>query len=557
MPEKKVSKERFQTLIRNLLSSPKATRWTLFSITWVAFLLRVATLGRQSLWRDEVDAIRFSSWTLAELVNGLVRVGHNGPLFFLLLRPWRTLTGDSEFALRYPSALLGTLLVPLGFILARQLRLSRRAGVLLGLLLATSPYLVWYGQEAKMYTLLAALVLLAFIAYLKALAGPGSMPAGSVNSGRPVVWWVVFVAATSLSFYTHILSPLMLIVYGLVGLLHYPRLRQRWHGWLISMAWLTLPYLPLAGWQFRLLLAGFQSGHPFYPLQREINLLLQLYTTGVIRFSESTAMIGLAAITFFVFLFLCGLFLKEKVNQPGLRAQLRVEESIEPDITNRAHPPHQTSLHPALSLTTRLSLAAWVLLPPLIVYLISLRVAVFEDRYLIYITPAFYLMIVLGLMLVRQYWRWLASLGLVMILLINLRGIRVQQSEAIKPDFRAAAQYLRHTSPSPSTIMVQMPYLQYTLIYYYGDDYTLLEGLWTNDGKSAETVAADMTRLTADLDDLWLIVSEEDLWDQRHLTRSWLNEHAELVDEAHFVRVDVYRYQLRSKPIEIQGIGQQ
>jgi hypothetical protein len=335
----------------------------------------------------------------------------------------------------------------------------------------------------------------------------------------------------------------MLIVYGVVGLLHYPQLRRRWRGWLISATCLTLPYLPLATWQFRLLLAGFHSGHPFYPLQRQINLLLQLYTTGVIRFGGSTAMIGIGAITFFVFLFLCALFLKEKVSRPAL--------------INRAHRPQRAGLDPVLSPAARLSLPAWVLLPPLIVYLISLRVAVFEDRYLIYITPAFYLIIALGLMLIRQYRPWLANLGLMMILFINLRGIWVQQSEPIKPDFRGAAHYLRQASSSPATIMVQMPYLQYTLTYYYGDDYTLLEGLWTNNGTSPEVVAADMTRLTAGLDDLWLIVSEEDLWDQRHLTRSWLNENAELTGQAHFVRVDVYHYQLRSGPGERQRIGRQ
>ena len=155
-----------------ILKSAKATQGALLIVTWVAFLLRTVNLAGQSLWRDEVDAIRFSSWSLSELLAGLFRVGHNGPLFFLLLRPWRSLTGDSEFALRYPSALLGTLAVPLGFALARQLGLSRRVGLLLGLLLATSPYLVWYGQEAKMYALLLTLVTLAFIAYLKALTTP-------------------------------------------------------------------------------------------------------------------------------------------------------------------------------------------------------------------------------------------------------------------------------------------------------------------------------------------------------------------------------------------------
>jgi uncharacterized membrane protein len=237
---------------------------------------------------------------LPELITGLFRVGHNGPLFFLLLRPWRSLTGDSEFALRYPSALLGALAVPLGFVLARQLGFTRRVGLLLGLLLATSPYLVWYGQEAKMYALLLVLVTLAFIAYLKALTTPSPTLGGRK---KQAVWWVVFVVATSLSFYTHILAPLMLVVYGVVALLYRANLRRHWRGWLISMACLTVPYLPLALWQAPLWLNNFHSGHPFYPLDRQIFILLQLYSGGLIRFA------GLTGIVLFVFLFLGGLFL--------------------------------------------------------------------------------------------------------------------------------------------------------------------------------------------------------------------------------------------------------
>jgi len=179
-PERNQKLTSATNLFSNPLKSEKATRWTLLVITWVAFLIRTINLTTQSLWRDEVDAIILSGWTPQELITGLFRVGHNGPLFFVLLRFWRNLTGNSEFALRYPSALLGALAVPLGYVLARQLGFRRRAGLLLGLLLATSPYLVWYGQEAKMYALLLVLVMLAFIAYLKAL------------TGSRIKWWVVF-----------------------------------------------------------------------------------------------------------------------------------------------------------------------------------------------------------------------------------------------------------------------------------------------------------------------------------------------------------------------------
>ncbi|MFN8457301.1 MAG: glycosyltransferase family 39 protein [Anaerolineae bacterium] len=381
----------------------QATHWLLLAIMWVAFLLRTVNLSGQSLWRDEVDAINFSGWVVTRLISGLFKTGHNGPLFFLLLRFWRSFTGNSEFALRYPSALLGVLALPLGFVLARQLGLSRTGGLLLSVLLATSPYLVWYGQEAKMYTMLLALVLLAFIAYLRALS-----PSAHQHKGRTRRWWIIFVAATSLSFYTHILAPLMLPVYGLVALLNHQQLRQHWRGWLLSMSCLTVPYLPLVLWQAPLLSNGYQSGHPFYPLQKQFLILLQLYSQGLVSFA------GVLPLILFVFLFLAGILL------------------------NQSSPAKTLPLPP----TGRITLTLWALLPPLLIYLISLRIQVFEDRYLIYITPAFYLLVVVGLLLIRQYSAPVAALSLSLILLVNASGIWQQQRQPIKADFRAAGAYL-------------------------------------------------------------------------------------------------------------------
>ncbi len=500
------------------LQSKEASRWSVLIITWVAFLLRTANLRTQNLWRDEVDAIRFSSWPLPELVSGLFQVGHNGPLYFLLLRPWRALTGDSEFALRYPSALAGAVTIPLGFVLARQFGFSRRIGLLLGLLLATSPYLVWYGQEAKMYAILLVLISLAFVAYLKAITASG-VPFRTGLSNPTAVWWGIFVAATSLSFYFHILSPLMLLVYSFIGLLHQATLRKQWQGWLISMACLTLPYIPLALWQMPLLLKGFQSGHPFYPAQKVFPLLFQLYSGGLFQ------TLSLTGSVLYFFLLLCGLFLATKTRKSGYNA------------------------------STRLALASWAVLPPLAVYFISLRVQVFEDRYLIYVTPAFYLIVVIGLIAIRAYSRWLASLCLGLILVINLVGIWQQQRQPIKADFRSAAAYLmEQPRRSPPSIMVQIPYLQHTLSYYFQGDYQLLEGLWTNGGKTEGAVDAEMAALTAELNDLWLVVSEEELWDNRTLTRTWLNQNARLVDQAHFTRVSLYHYQFDANGTETQQV---
>jgi hypothetical protein len=142
-----------------------------------------------------------------------------------------------------------------------------------------------------------------------------------------------------------------------------------------------------------------------------------------------------------------------------------------------------------------------------------------------------------------------------LILLFNFTGIWQQQRRPIKADFRAAAAYIENQPHLPSTIMIQTPYLQHTLNYYYPHDYTLLEGLWTNNGQTEAVVDAEMTALTADLADLWLVVSEEDLWDNRHLVRAWLDQNAVLADQAHFMRVDVYYYQFRPGLIQQPGLG--
>lgn len=483
----------------------KATHWVVFVITLVAFFVRVMSLGGQSLWRDELDSRWFAAAPYLKLLRQIFAEGHNGFLYYMMLRPWIAITGVSEYALRFPSAVMGTLAVPAGYVLARQLGFSRQVGLLLALLLATSPYLVWYSQEVKMYTILLVVVLLALIAYLKALAGDGSR------------WWVAFVAAVSLSFYLHILAPLMLPVYGVIALVYWPQTARHWRAWLASMACLTLPYLPLVAWQLPFLTTQYNSGHPFYPLREQTYLMLKLYSSGLVRF------IGVGSIALTVFLLLVGLFLWSR---PASRFWRQ-----------------------------RWVLAAWLLLPFFGIYLISLRVPVFEDRYLMYILPAFYLLLALGLALLSRYSRLLAALCLALVLAVNLAGIWHQQRGPIKADFRAVGAYLSSQARPPAAIIVQTPYLRETFDYYYRRPYQFLAGVWTNDGKTEAEVSREMLQLTAGLTEVWLVVAEEGLWDNRSMVLAWLDENAYRADEAHFTRVDVYHFQFSPGDIDAPSLG--
>ena len=54
-----------------------------------------------------------------------------------------------------------------------------------------------------------------------------------------------------------------------------------------------------------------------------------------------------------------------------------------------------------------------------------------------------------------------------------------------------------------------------------------------------------MSAMTADVRIVWLVATETALWDERALVQTWLEEHGWLTDQAEFVRVTIFRYELR------------
>jgi len=138
--------------------------WNVAAATLVAAALRFFRLGHPSLWIDEVF-----TWYGADIgrpmpLSSLLENVH-GPLYSLLLHTWGAMAGDSEWALRLPSAVLGTATVPVfAWFAARWL--GRDCAVPMAWLAAGSPFLVWYSQETRNYALLFPCVALAGVAML-------------------------------------------------------------------------------------------------------------------------------------------------------------------------------------------------------------------------------------------------------------------------------------------------------------------------------------------------------------------------------------------------------
>ena len=170
-------------------------------LTLLAGAIRFGTLTRMSLWMDEYI------WTLTASLTSLGAIFNRPdgypPTMALLVRGLTALGLDSDFALRAPSALAGTLSVPALYFLGRRF-VGHRGALAAAGLLAIHPFAVWYSQELGAYAFLSFFALIASLCLVALLDG-GGMPAAigyavAATLGFGVHYYFAFVVLAHLPF---------------------------------------------------------------------------------------------------------------------------------------------------------------------------------------------------------------------------------------------------------------------------------------------------------------------------------------------------------------------
>ncbi len=213
-------------------------------ILWLATALNFHTLAGQSFWNDEGNSARLSERTLSLIIAGTASDVHP-PLYYLLLRGWREMLGESEFGLRALSAFAGVGVVAATVAVAlslarRQEAVNRHLPTLVaGLLAALNPALVYYAQEARMYALLALWAILSTLLLARLLRQQAS-----------IVIAAAYVVVSVAGLYTHYFYPAVLLWQNglvLLWLLVSGRYRfiLRWIVVMLVTFLLYLPWLPI------------------------------------------------------------------------------------------------------------------------------------------------------------------------------------------------------------------------------------------------------------------------------------------------------------------------
>lgn len=221
-----------------LHSSKNLLRLIALGALLLAFLLRAYRLDHQELRGDEAFGYFFVQRTYAGMIEATVALAEPHPVgSYFVLKPWLSLAGDGEFALRFPSVWFGVLAVALTLRLALRLGFRRATALLATLLLALSPYAVWHSQDARMYSMSMALTVAAVWLGVETLQRQRSR------------WGLAYVAVAWLALHTHYYAAFALAAltfFVATRALFVPNARSslaRWLMWQTIVAALYLPWL--------------------------------------------------------------------------------------------------------------------------------------------------------------------------------------------------------------------------------------------------------------------------------------------------------------------------
>jgi uncharacterized membrane protein len=104
--------------------------------------------------------------SLSDIFTKFLPGDFHPPLYYILMKYWVAIFGNSEISLRIPSIIFGLATIYMIYLIGKKI-FSEKTGLLTSILLATSGLAIYYSQEARMYMMAAFLVSAAFYLFLE------------------------------------------------------------------------------------------------------------------------------------------------------------------------------------------------------------------------------------------------------------------------------------------------------------------------------------------------------------------------------------------------------
>lgn len=374
-------------------------------------------LGSNSLGGDEPFSVYHSQQSLDNLFE-IFSNENNPPLHFLVLHYWIKCFGISEIAVRIPSLIFSSLTVLFIYRIGKQF-FNLRIAVYASIIFTFSTYQVMFAHEARAYALMGLLTAVSMFYYLRIIL--------LKDQNKWNFCW--FFLANALLIYTHFFGFFVLFVQCFFVLFQRNLLKEYNRFLLLFVGIILLAYSPY----LTIILSRFSSsagGTWVAP------------PTGIDAFYEMLRALSNAPVTavFTIAALVAGLIVL---------------------LVKRKQNPHR--------IATRLVLC-WFYLPFIFMFVISFRIPMFLDRYLMFAAIGFCLVVALSadFILQKPKLRFLIP-GFICLLFI----VSVKPNKSNKREVRETVQLVKSLENDSTLVLVAPVHFSLNFIYYY--DRTLFQ----------------------------------------------------------------------------------
>jgi uncharacterized membrane protein len=417
-----------------------------------------------SLRLDESQSLWQTSHTPLSIFNVVAQDVHV-PLYHELLYEWRVFIGNSVQSVRVLSLIFFLLAIPSIYILGKN-SYNRSTGIWAAVLLSISPFMNWYGNETRMYTLFLLMVILNQIFFLKLWKNPG----------RDTWFWYAITAL--LGIFSHYFFFLVLAAQALFYFLR-PALFPK--GTFVKFVTVAVILLVcFAPWVAYVVHIGqILNQTPTIAVPTTVDLfgVFQQFVFGFDNDGITTVFLSLWPIAL-VFGFLA------------------------------------LQRHKRMAIETEYNMLA-IFVPVLLAFGVSFVITpVFISRYLILVVPSLYLCILALFDSFPVRFAAFCKYALVLLMLVML-GVEIfSATTPVKENYLEASEYLNtHVRPQDAVI-ISAPFTLYPIEYYYhGTAPVSTLPIWNQFGHGAippfseATLPQQVASSTEDVQDVWLLLS--------------------------------------------------
>ena len=450
-----------ENLTQYIVSLPRSIYLVVIAI--ISAIAQFIHITKADIWHDEGYTMMLIPQGVIEIIERTARDVHP-PLYYLTAHVWQGIFGMSEVAVRSLSAVFVVATVIVAYLFMRRV-FSEGTARFAGLFVALGPFVVRYGEEARMYAMAAFLVTLA--SYLMVRIATAKKPTRTL--------WLLYALTIAAGLYTHYYTLFIVPVHMIYlawqrgGIKLLIRDKDWWFSHALG-ALLFLPWAPTVLAQMSRVSAGFWI--PPTTLETPANTFTQF-----IAFSSSYTFGWVSG----ALLTLCVIgVLHTYISRHSLRKPIGL-------------------------------LALWLVLPLAAVILLSIVRPIYYDRYFVYCAVALYLL--LAVIFTRGVWfvgrpllQYGAILGVCGLFIAGINSVGQQASHQMGT---IGAYVSEHYQPGDALISGEL-YTYFDFSYYIKttQQLQLLSGPLSGYGETSLLYDREEDIVVASLDD----VTSERVW---------------------------------------------